>query len=53
MADSANCARMVVVHLRREHQYESLKAIQDELSGFVMELAPDDLPANSQVRQKS
>jgi hypothetical protein len=43
LAESADAGRMVVVHLNREHTYRNLKIIEDELSGYVMELAPLDL----------
>ena len=49
LATSANCKRMVVVHLHREHTYKSLDAIKDELSGYALELAPPDLESNIQV----
>ena len=49
LAASANCTRMVVVHLHREHTYKSLDSIKEELSGYAMELAPPDLESNTQV----
>ena len=49
LATSANCKRMVVVHLHREHTYKSLDTIKEELSGYALELAPADLKANFQV----
>ncbi|XP_071947515.1 eEF1A lysine and N-terminal methyltransferase-like [Antedon mediterranea] len=49
LAKSASFQRLIVVTLHRDNQYESLKAIQDELSGDVMELAPSDLPENTKV----
>ena len=49
LAASADCKRMVVVHLHREHTYKSLDSIKEELSGYALELAPPDLEANVQV----
>ncbi|XP_043918670.1 eEF1A lysine and N-terminal methyltransferase isoform X2 [Protopterus annectens] len=49
LAESAAFQRLIIVTLHRDQQYESLQAIQDELSQKVMELAPPDLPANVQV----
>ena len=49
LAGSANCKRMVVVHLHREHVYTSLDNIKEELSGYALELAPNDLEANVHV----
>ena len=49
LAATANCERLLVVHLCRNHTFSSLKECQDELSAFVMELAPTDLPSNAQV----
>ena len=37
------------VHLNREHHYNNQDQIQSELSGYVMELAPYDLPRNTKV----
>eukprot|EP00095_Tigriopus_kingsejongensis_P006509 maker-scaffold172_size289735-snap-gene-0.15 protein:Tk06509 transcript:maker-scaffold172_size289735-snap-gene-0.15-mRNA-1 annotation:"methyltransferase-like protein 13 isoform x1" len=49
LAESANCQKLVVVHLQRAHTFPSLQAVQDELSGIVMDLAPPDLPPKTQV----
>lgn len=49
LADSASCQRLVVVHLQRDHSFSTLQDIQDQLSGYVMELAPSNLPTNTQV----
>jgi len=49
LAESANCQRLVVVHLQRDQTYVSMEQIKEELSGYTMELAPSDLPPNSQV----
>ena len=38
-----------MVHLSREHHYTNQEQIQNELSGYVMELAPYDLPSNTKV----
>ena len=50
LCSSAGCSRLVVVHLNRAHTFDNLKAVQDELSSLVMDLAPPDLEANAQVR---
>ena len=49
LADSTQVGRLLVVHLNREHHYTNQEQIQAELSGYVMELAPYDLPSNSKV----
>ena len=49
LCDSASCSRLVVVHLARENNFSSLSQVQDELAGTVLQLAPDNLPANYQV----
>lgn len=49
LAETVGASRLVVVHLCREQVYDSLKAIQDELSGKVMEIAPSKLPSNTKV----
>ncbi|XP_047469133.1 eEF1A lysine and N-terminal methyltransferase-like [Penaeus chinensis] len=49
LAESAGASRLIVVHLARDQTYDNLKAIQDELSAKVMELAPSKLPAHTKV----
>jgi len=50
LAESASCKRLVVAHLHRSHDFPGgLKAVQAELSDYVMELAPADLPAGERV----
>jgi SAM-dependent methyltransferase len=50
LCDSAGpCARLVVVHLGRGQTFASLEQVQEELAGYVMELAPADLPPSYQV----
>ncbi|KAK7084433.1 Methyltransferase-like protein 13 [Halocaridina rubra] len=49
LAENAGSSRLLVVHLYRDQTYESLKAIQDELSSKVMEIAPSKLPPNSKI----
>ncbi|XP_074008685.1 eEF1A lysine and N-terminal methyltransferase isoform X2 [Numenius arquata] len=49
LAASAGFGRLVTVALHREQHYEGMAAIQAELSGKVMELAPPGLPARQQV----
>ncbi|XP_078263925.1 eEF1A lysine and N-terminal methyltransferase isoform X2 [Rhinoraja longicauda] len=41
--------RLLVVSLHRDQLYQSMEAIQSELSGKVMELAPPGLPPGQQV----
>ena len=43
------CARLVVVHLGRQHSFASLNQVQEELGGYVLELAPPSLPSGYQV----
>ncbi|XP_078417707.1 eEF1A lysine and N-terminal methyltransferase isoform X3 [Cetorhinus maximus] len=49
LGKSAEFKRLLVVVLHRDQLYESMEAIQSELSGKVMELAPPGLPPNQQV----
>ncbi|XP_053805805.1 eEF1A lysine and N-terminal methyltransferase isoform X2 [Vidua chalybeata] len=49
LAASAGFGRLLTVALHREQRYEGMAAIQAELSGKVMELAPPGLPARQQV----
>ncbi len=50
LSDSADCGRLVVVHLNRSHDFPGgMAAVQEELSAYVMELAPSDLPPGVQV----
>lgn len=49
LAASAGFGRLLTVALHREQLYEGMAAIQAELSGKVMELAPPGLPARQQV----
>ncbi|XP_038650887.1 eEF1A lysine and N-terminal methyltransferase [Scyliorhinus canicula] len=49
LGKSAEFKRLLVVGLHRDQFYESMEAIQSELSGKVMELAPSGLPPNQQV----
>ncbi|XP_008493072.2 eEF1A lysine and N-terminal methyltransferase [Calypte anna] len=49
LATSAGFGRLVTVALHREQHYEGMAGIQAELSGKVMELAPQGLPARQQV----
>lgn len=45
LASSANCERLLVVHLLRDFKYESLDEVKKDLSSKVMELAPSVLKA--------
>ena len=49
LAESADCFRLIVVHLHRAHSFGHLRQVQDELSAFVMELAPPELDPGAQV----
>jgi len=49
LCDSADCQRLVVVHLGRETTHTSISEIQQELSSHVMELAPSDLPSGYKI----
>ena len=49
LAESADCQRLIVVHLNRAHAFQNLKSVQDELSAYVMELSPPDLNPGTQV----
>ncbi|XP_077188691.1 eEF1A lysine and N-terminal methyltransferase [Paroedura picta] len=49
LAASAGFRRLVTVALHWDQHYESMDAIQAELSGKVMELAPLGLPAQQKV----
>ncbi|XP_043555813.1 eEF1A lysine and N-terminal methyltransferase isoform X1 [Chiloscyllium plagiosum] len=49
LGKSAEFRRLLVVVLHRDQIYESMEAIQSELSGKVMDLAPSGLPPNQQV----
>ncbi|XP_059503752.1 eEF1A lysine and N-terminal methyltransferase isoform X2 [Stegostoma tigrinum] len=49
LGKSAEFKRLLVVVLHRDQIYESMEAIQSELSGKVMDLAPPGLPPNQQV----
>ena len=49
LGNSTQVGRLLVVHLNREHSYADLDHIKDELSGYVMELAPHELPSDTKV----
>uniref|UniRef100_T1JA07 Methyltransferase type 11 domain-containing protein n=1 Tax=Strigamia maritima TaxID=126957 RepID=T1JA07_STRMM len=49
LAENTKCGALVVVHLSRDHVYENLKVVQEELASYVMELAPFGLPKNYQI----
>ncbi|KAG8555837.1 hypothetical protein GDO81_017834 [Engystomops pustulosus] len=49
LAGSVGFRRLLVVALHRDQQYDSMEAIQSELSAKVLELAPPGLPDNQQV----
>ncbi|XP_078074203.1 eEF1A lysine and N-terminal methyltransferase isoform X2 [Mustelus asterias] len=49
LGKTAGFKRLLVVALHRDQLYESMEAIQSELSGKVLEFAPSGLPANQQV----
>nr|SVE80634.1 EOG090X02SD [Daphnia magna] len=49
LADSAKFQRLLVIHLGRDHQFDSLDSVQTELAGIVSSLQPQGLPANTQI----
>eukprot|EP00062_Callorhinchus_milii_P010839 gi/632956140/ref/XP_007893811.1/ PREDICTED: methyltransferase-like protein 13 [Callorhinchus milii] len=49
LGKSAEFKRLLVAMLHRDQHYESMEAIQSELSGKVLELAPPGLPQKQQV----
>ncbi|XP_069793838.1 eEF1A lysine and N-terminal methyltransferase isoform X1 [Narcine bancroftii] len=49
LGKSAGFKRLLVVALHRDQLYQTMEAIQAELSGKVMELAPCGLPPGQQV----
>ncbi|XP_073427632.1 eEF1A lysine and N-terminal methyltransferase [Dendrobates tinctorius] len=49
LAGSVGFRRLLFVALHRDQQYESMEAIQSELSAKVLELAPPGLPDNQQI----
>ncbi|XP_073499235.1 eEF1A lysine and N-terminal methyltransferase [Phyllobates terribilis] len=49
LAGNVGFRRLLFVALHRDQQYESMEAIQSELSAKVLELAPPGLPDNQQI----
>ncbi|KAM3915113.1 eEF1A lysine and N-terminal methyltransferase [Leptodactylus fuscus] len=49
LATSVGFRRLLIVALHRDQEYESLEAIQAELSTKVLELAPQGLPDNQKI----
>lgn len=49
LAASANFRRLVIVAMHRNQEYDSMDAVQSELSPMVMDLAPPGMPPNHQV----
>ncbi|KAM9327258.1 eEF1A lysine and N-terminal methyltransferase [Gastrophryne carolinensis] len=49
LAGNVGFRRLIIVALHRDQQYESMEAIQSELSAKVLELAPPGLPDNQQI----
>ncbi|XP_044158036.1 eEF1A lysine and N-terminal methyltransferase [Bufo gargarizans] len=49
LATGVGFHRLLIVALHRDQQYDSMEAIQSELSAKVLELAPPGLPDNQQV----
>ncbi|XP_015172807.1 PREDICTED: methyltransferase-like protein 13 [Polistes dominula] len=47
--DSTQQDRLVIVTLRREHNFESLDAVKTELGDCIRNLAPSGLPAKSNI----
>jgi len=50
VAETAQFKRLVFVSLSREHHYEDMQQIQNELSAKVLELAPTNLPRSYKAR---
>ncbi|KAM5148382.1 eEF1A lysine and N-terminal methyltransferase isoform 2-T2 [Mantella aurantiaca] len=49
LAGSVGFRRLIIVALHRDQHYESMEAIQSELSAKVLELAPSGLADNQQI----
>ncbi|XP_073449331.1 eEF1A lysine and N-terminal methyltransferase [Aquarana catesbeiana] len=49
LAGSVGFRRLIIVALHRDQHYESMEAIQSELTAKVLELAPSGLPDNHQI----
>jgi len=49
LCDSANCKRLVVVHLGRDSTFKSIEEIQNELSSHILDFSPPDLPPGYKV----
>ena len=49
LAESAGFQRLVVVALNRQHTYDNMESIRQELSTKVMELAPPGFKSGTQV----
>lgn len=53
LAQQAKFSRLLVVYLNRNHKYENLNEIINELSAKVMELAPKNIPKSYKVNNYS
>ncbi|CAF0861776.1 unnamed protein product [Brachionus calyciflorus] len=49
LTSQAKYQRLAIVHLNRDHHYESLDAIISELSPKVMDLAPKGIPSSYKI----
>ena len=49
LADSVDFHRLVIIHLGRDHQFNSLESVQNELAAVVSSLQPTQLPPNTKV----
>ena len=49
LCDSADCQRMIVVHLGRDASFSTIEQIQTELSPHILEFCPSDLPPGYKV----
>ncbi|RNA07448.1 methyltransferase 13, partial [Brachionus plicatilis] len=49
LTSQAKYQRLAIVHLNRDHQYQSLDAIISELSPKVMDLAPKGIPSSYKI----
>ncbi|GAB6023407.1 hypothetical protein CHUAL_008195 [Chamberlinius hualienensis] len=50
LGEMTECQRLVVAHLSRNHSYENLEVIKDELSKKVMTLQPKDYDSSMMVQ---
>lgn len=49
LAANADFQRLLVIHLGRDHLFDCLESVQNELAAVVSSLQPSDLPPNSKI----